>query len=81
MRSGRDLCSSRRFWYARRYWQRSRSGYPYSLAAAAGAVMLLLIGGVATERILEGVDWTLLLFFAGLFVVMHGVEVSGWLLP
>jgi uncharacterized membrane protein (UPF0127 family) len=23
------------------------------------------------------VDWTLLLFFAGLFVVMHGVEVSG----
>lgn len=52
-------------------------GYPYSLVAAAGAVMLLLIGNVATERILEGVDWTLLLFFSGLFVVMHGVEVSG----
>ena len=30
-----------------------------------------------TERILEEVDWTLLLFFAGLFVVMHGVEASG----
>jgi Na+/H+ antiporter NhaD/arsenite permease-like protein/uncharacterized membrane protein (UPF0127 family) len=52
-------------------------GYPYSLVAAAGAVGLLLIGGVSTERILEGVDWTLLLFFSGLFVVMHGVEVSG----
>jgi len=52
-------------------------GYPYSLAAAAGAVMLMLIGGIRTERILEGVDWTLLLFFCGLFVVMHGVEVSG----
>jgi len=52
-------------------------GHPYSLVAAAGAVALLLIGGVSTERILEGVDWTLLLFFAGLFVVMHGVEVSG----
>ncbi len=52
-------------------------GYPYSLAAAAGAVLLLLIGGVSTERILEGVDWTLLLFFSGLFIVMHGVEVSG----
>ncbi len=52
-------------------------GYPYSLVAAAGAVLLLLIGGVKTERILEGVDWTLLLFFAGLFVVMHGVEISG----
>jgi uncharacterized membrane protein (UPF0127 family) len=37
----------------------------------------MLIGGVRTERVLEGVDWTLLLFFSGLFVVMHGVEVSG----
>ena len=52
-------------------------GYPYSLSAVAGAVMLMLIGGVRTERILEGVDWTLLLFFSGLFVVMRGVEVSG----
>jgi Na+/H+ antiporter NhaD/arsenite permease-like protein/uncharacterized membrane protein (UPF0127 family) len=52
-------------------------GYPYSLVAAAGGGALLLIGGVSTERILEGVDWTLLLFFSGLFVVMHGVEASG----
>ena len=52
-------------------------GYPYSLVAAAGAMLLLVIGGVSTEKILEGVDWTLLLFFSGLFVVMHGVEVSG----
>jgi Na+/H+ antiporter NhaD/arsenite permease-like protein/uncharacterized membrane protein (UPF0127 family) len=52
-------------------------GYPYALVAAAGAVLLLLVGGVATESILEGVDWTLLLFFSGLFVVMHGVEASG----
>ncbi len=52
-------------------------GYPYSLVAAAGAVLLLVIGGVSTEKILEGVDWTLLLFFSGLFIVMHGVEVSG----
>ena len=52
-------------------------GYPYSLTAIAGAVFLMLISGVRTERVLEGVDWTLLLFFSGLFVVMHGVEVSG----
>ena len=52
-------------------------GYPYALVAAAGAVLLLVVGGVATESILEGVDWTLLLFFSGLFVVIHGVEVSG----
>jgi hypothetical protein len=31
-------------------------GYPYSLTAAAGAVMLMLVGGVRTERVLEGVD-------------------------
>ena len=53
------------------------AGAPYSLTAAAGAVVLMLAGGVRTERVLEGVDWTLLLFFSGLFVVMHGVEVSG----
>jgi Na+/H+ antiporter NhaD/arsenite permease-like protein/uncharacterized membrane protein (UPF0127 family) len=53
------------------------AGYPYALTAAAGAVVLMLVGGVRTERVLEGVDWTLLLFFSGLFVVMHGVEVSG----
>jgi Na+/H+ antiporter NhaD/arsenite permease-like protein/uncharacterized membrane protein (UPF0127 family) len=52
-------------------------GYAYSLVAAAGAVVLLLIGGVRTETVLESVDWTLLLFFSGLFVVMHGVESSG----
>lgn len=52
-------------------------GYPYSLVAVTGAVALLLTGKESTERILEGVDWTLLLFFAGLFIVMHGVEVSG----
>jgi Na+/H+ antiporter NhaD/arsenite permease-like protein/uncharacterized membrane protein (UPF0127 family) len=52
-------------------------GHPYSLVAVSGAVLLLVTGRVRTEAILEGVDWTLLLFFSGLFVVMHGVEVSG----
>ncbi len=52
-------------------------GHPYSLVAAAGAGLLLLIGGVNTGKVLEGLDWTLLLFFSGLFVVMHGMEVSG----
>lgn len=40
-------------------------GYPYSLSAAAGGVVLLLVGGIRTERVLEGVDWTLLLFSRG----------------
>ena len=29
------------------------------------------------QKILKGVDWTLLAFFASLFVVMRGVEESG----
>ena len=52
-------------------------GQPYSLVAASGAVALMLIGRVRTETVLEGVDWTLLLFFSGLFIVMRGVESSG----
>lgn len=52
-------------------------GYSYSLVAAGGAVLLLVIGGVSTAKIFEEVDWTLLLFFSGLFVVMRGVEQSG----
>jgi Na+/H+ antiporter NhaD/arsenite permease-like protein/uncharacterized membrane protein (UPF0127 family) len=52
-------------------------GHPYALVAVGGAVVLMLVGKVSTEHVLESVDWTLLLFFAGLFVVMHGVEVSG----
>jgi Na+/H+ antiporter NhaD/arsenite permease-like protein/uncharacterized membrane protein (UPF0127 family) len=52
-------------------------GHPYALVAVGGAVALMLVGKVSTEHVLESVDWTLLLFFAGLFVVMHGVEVSG----
>lgn len=53
------------------------AGFPYSLVAVTGAAVLLLAGRESTERILESVDWTLLLFFSGLFIVMHGVEVSG----
>ncbi|HYA89047.1 MAG TPA: SLC13 family permease [Nitrospirota bacterium] len=52
-------------------------GYSYSLVAATGAVALILIGGVRTESILEGMDWTLLLFFSGLFIAMRGIESSG----
>ena len=48
-----------------------------AMTAASGAVVLMLIGGVRTETVLEGVDWTLLLFFSGLFIVMRGVESSG----
>ncbi len=47
------------------------------MAAISGAMLMLLIGGWLPARIFRRVDWTLLFFFANLFVVMHGVEVSG----
>jgi Na+/H+ antiporter NhaD/arsenite permease-like protein len=48
-------------------------GVPMEIAAlAAGAVMLVLANRPAEET-LEAVDWSLLLFFAGLFVVVAGI--------
>jgi Na+/H+ antiporter NhaD/arsenite permease-like protein len=48
-------------------------GVPMEVAAmGAGAAMLLLANRPAEET-LAGIDWSLLLFFAGLFVVVEGV--------
>ncbi|OPY30877.1 MAG: sodium/proton antiporter [Methanomassiliicoccales archaeon PtaU1.Bin124] len=61
------------------YW-----GMPLSLIALAGGIVVLfalpLINRKANakEMVLK-VDWTLLLFFIGLFVLLKGVEVSGLL--
>jgi Na+/H+ antiporter NhaD/arsenite permease-like protein len=52
-------------------------GWPYALVAMTGATALILGGGEEPQRVLAKVDWALLLFFAGLFVVMAGVEESG----
>jgi Na+/H+ antiporter NhaD/arsenite permease-like protein len=43
-------------------------------AAAVGAVLVILVGKHAPARALAHVDWPLLLFFAGLFVVVAGVR-------
>jgi Na+/H+ antiporter NhaD/arsenite permease-like protein len=45
--------------------------------AMAGAVGLLIWSRRPPARILQRVNWVLLLFFAGLFVVVHGLEKSG----
>jgi Na+/H+ antiporter NhaD/arsenite permease-like protein len=50
-----------------------------SLAGAAitCASLLILVSGRPARRILASVDWPLLLFFAGLFVVVEGLARSG----
>lgn len=49
------------------------------LVAISAASAMLLLGGKMPARVLRRVDWTLLLFFSGLFIVMAGVEKSGLL--
>jgi len=57
-------------------------GVPISLVAFLGASLLLLAlplvkKDTGTAPILRGVDWTLILFFVGLFILLKGVETSG----
>jgi Na+/H+ antiporter NhaD/arsenite permease-like protein len=46
-------------------------------AAMSAAGLLLLVSHVEPKSALARVDWVLLVFFAGLFVVVHGVERTG----
>ena len=53
------------------------AGLPLSWTALAGAAVCMAIAGRAPREALMRVDWPLLLFFAGLFVVVAGVGRSG----
>lgn len=44
-------------------------GVPAALAAVCATALLLLTRRLAPERVFSGVDWTLPVFFAGLFVI------------
>ena len=47
-----------------------------TIALTAGAVMML-IGHVDVEEVVANVEWTTLLFFIGLFVLVGGLEKTG----
>ena len=51
--------------------------FSFPLVAASVGAVILIIGRVKSEFIHHNIDWTLLLFFAGLFVVIQGFEASG----
>ncbi len=51
----------------------------YPQAALLGGVFCLLTGRVHTREVWQRVDWSILLFFAGLFVVMGGFQKAGYL--
>ena len=46
--------------------------------AMAGAAAMILVGRRPPARVLARVDWSLLLFFGGLFVVVEGMNRAGW---
>lgn len=52
-------------------------GYSMAWTALFGAVLLMLIGRRTPRRIMERVDYVLLVFFAGLFVLVYGVGKVG----
>ena len=51
--------------------------FTFPLVAISVGALILLIGRVKSGFIHDRIDWTLLLFFAALFVLIHGFERSG----
>jgi Na+/H+ antiporter NhaD/arsenite permease-like protein len=48
-----------------------------STIAFTGTMILLLISKIEPEKILEKVEWGTIFFFAGLFILVHSLEVTG----
>lgn len=53
------------------------AGVPAALASAVGAAVLLITRTVEPRRVYDQVDWGLLVFFLGLFVIVGGAERAG----
>lgn len=53
-------------------------GMPIPLAALAAAALLLLSRRQEPEMVFREIDWSLLVFFAGLFIVTGSIETLGW---
>ncbi|MCX7863388.1 MAG: SLC13 family permease [Bacteroidales bacterium] len=50
-----------------------------SLISLVGASLIIIFGHIKPRRIIDKVDWVLILFFASLFVVVKGFEKAGWM--
>ena len=55
------------------------AGAPPALIAAVGAALLLITRTVEPRKVYDGVDWGLLVFFVGLFIIVGGAEQAGLL--
>jgi Na+/H+ antiporter NhaD/arsenite permease-like protein len=53
------------------------AGVPPPLMAAIGAALLLITRTVDPKRVYDEIDWGLLVFFVGLFVIVAGAHRAG----
>ena len=53
------------------------AGFNLSWTALAGAALVIVLARRDTHQVLKLVDWPLLVFFAALFVVVEGLNVTG----
>jgi Na+/H+ antiporter NhaD/arsenite permease-like protein len=53
------------------------AGVPAAMMAAIGAALLLITRTVEPRTIYDEVDWGLLVFFVGLFIIVGGAERAG----
>lgn len=53
-------------------------GFPTHIVALSAGALLMVTRRIRAERIYREIDWTMLLMFAGLFVVVAGAETSGF---
>lgn len=53
------------------------AGVPPALAAASGAALLLITRTIEPRQVYDRVDWSLLVFFVGLFVIVGGADRAG----
>jgi Na+/H+ antiporter NhaD/arsenite permease-like protein len=53
-------------------------GFPTGVVALSAAALMLLVQNVRPDLVYAQVDWTMLLMFAGLFVVVRGAAQTGF---
>jgi Na+/H+ antiporter NhaD/arsenite permease-like protein len=53
------------------------AGVPPALVAAVGAALLLMTRTMEPKRVYDEIDWGLLVFFVGLFIIVAGAQRAG----
>jgi Na+/H+ antiporter NhaD/arsenite permease-like protein len=53
-------------------------GAPLALSALGAGTLTLIVAGLRAEKLLAQVDWSVLLFFAGLFVLVAALQRTGF---